>query len=135
MSMQQLNDLMNEFNQRFDALQAEFEVKATAIAWGMAADILGGKIPDTLPARPPNGLRSVKKVLDTSVKGTNKRQRFSLLLESRMGKWARRDSDNVYVCVGPANKADHFLMRKEGDSTKTITVSLVSLISKWNYIP
>lgn len=133
MSMQQLSELMDEFNRRFDALQAEFEVKATAIAWGMASDILSGITPDTIPVRPTG--RKKLQDFDTQTKGVNKRQRFAQLLEAKSGKWARRDSDNVYVCVGPAGKADHYLMRKNGDSSKTITVSLVSLLSKWNHIP
>lgn len=63
----------------------------------------------------------------------SKRQRFARLLSERGGLWVRRDSDNLYKCIGPTDVADHFSMQQVG-SHKVIIVSLVTLLSKWNHI-
>lgn len=64
----------------------------------------------------------------------SKRQRFARLLSEQTGLWARRDSDNLYKCIGPTDVADHFSMQQL-DSRKVLIVSLVVLLSKWNHVP
>lgn len=64
----------------------------------------------------------------------SKRQKFARLLTDMTGVWMRRDSDNSYVCIGPADVPDHYQMQQVG-SRKIIKVSLVALLSKWSHIP
>ncbi len=142
MSTEALNQLIEEYARKFQALDDEFHIKATAFAWGMAATALTKGLTDTLPLLTNGRKKRVsddpRDAIDTVnlTKRSSKRDRFAVFLENRSGKWFRRDSDNVYVCQGPADTSDHFLMHKVGDnSSRTITVSLVSLLSKWNHLP
>jgi len=101
--------------------EVEFHARMMALAWGLAVD--------TLSDLPKEAEPSVNPIILMS-----KKDRYLKLLASKEGKWSRRDSDNVYVCQGPGEKVDTYLMKKDGED-KIITVSFVSIRSRWNHIP
>lgn len=145
-----INDLIVTYSGKQAALEAEFEVMATALAWGIVGAVFKGD-PTQLPAATIPTSRGNKMSIEedddaedefsqdtlTLTKRPSKRVRYVGLLEAKSGKWARRDSDNVYACIGPADEADHFRMQLDGAAwgSKVIKVSLVSILSKWNHIP
>jgi len=132
----QIKNLVTNFIARAMLLQKEFHAKATAIAWSMNGDLLNSGQRPILPTK-SKSRKAVRMDTDDTLNLTrnpSKRQKFAKLLEEKTGIWARRDSDTSYQCLGPADVADHFLMQQVG-SRKVITVSLVTILSKWNHIP
>lgn len=132
----QIKQLIKEFVARAILLQKELHAKASAIAWAMNGDLLNKGQRTIIPskAKPRKVVRMDTDDTLNLTRNPSKRQRFSKLLVDRTGLWARRDSDNAYQCIGPADVADHFLMQQVG-SHKVITVSLITILSKWNHLP
>ena len=109
--------------------EVEFHARMMELAWGLVVDTLGSLPKDFIePKTKPSSLPGDPTVL------MSKKDRYLKLLASKEGKWSRRDSDNVYVCQGPGEKAETYLMKKDGED-KVITVSFVSIRSRWNHIP
>lgn len=131
-----INKLVSEYVARTVLLQKEFIAEAHSIAWALNGDLLNKSQRPILPQKAKSRKAARMDNNDDTLNLTrnpSKRQKFTRLLEGQTGVWARRDSDNLYQCIGPADVSDHFLMKQIGNG-KVLTVSLVTILSKWNHI-
>ncbi len=143
--------LHTELNRAFSAL----EEGVRNLAWDIANEVLslelssrklgvrlryptprarGTMITSDTKDNLPSSSEAVTSDMIKTVPGS-KREKYLELLNEKTGMWKRADGSYFYKCLGEStDKPGHYVMQ-DADGYKTLTVTLVTLCSKWCHHP
>ena len=155
--------LVKRFIDQLELLGAQMTAQTKAVSWSMAAEVIAAgleaiavgsltwedstsvkraKLTAPMPKTPPAPRQVAKaraygpKVVIEGPKPTERSERYTTLLGSRRGEWARRDSKVRYtVCdakVFPDSRKAFYKMRRL-DSGVEKWVKFTSIVSDWKY--
>lgn len=132
MSMQQLQELIEDYAHKMATMEAEFQARVTALAWSIAADALAKDVPAIIKKGPrPRPVLNV--AATTKAAPGSKIERYGELLASKEGQWVSRGSDRIYTCLRQTADGESYELKSVKDD-KTIEVKFTTLVSRWNHI-
>jgi hypothetical protein len=140
-------------HRELDTAFSKLEDGIREMAWGIVDDVLSLELArrrlgvevtypnqarkpmnNTENPKPPPPEEAVTSDMIKVVPGS-KRENYLKLIKEGSGLWKRADSKYFYKCKGESKeKPGHYVMQ-DADGYKELTVSLVTLVSKWQHHP